>query len=99
MARRKNTDEDEDDIIGDIPESNSGSVTTAELRAFIERWEALQVDKEEIAKEQRDVMAEAKGRGYDTKVLRAIIAERKKDPESVEEFQSVLELYKSALGM
>lgn len=74
-------------------------VTARELRAFIERFERLQIEKTEIADQQKQVMAEAKSRGYDTKTLRKIIALRKQDPQQIAEEEAVLELYKEALGM
>lgn len=75
------------------------SVTGAELRQFVERYERLEAEKKDIADAQAEVMAEARGRGYDTKVLRKIIAERKRDANDLAEEQAVLEMYKSALGM
>ena len=74
-------------------------VTGEELRQFIERFEHLEVEKKDIADQQKEVMAEAKGRGYDTKVLRKIIALRKRAPDAIAEEEAVLELYKAALGM
>lgn len=73
-------------------------VTSDELRQFIERVEALNVEKAEIADQIKEVYAEAKGRGYDTAVLRHIVGRRKKKPDSIAEFEAVLELYLSALG-
>ena len=70
-----------------------------ELRGFIERWEALEADKKAIAEDQKEIMAEAKGRGYDTKVMRRVIAERKRDAGEIAEEEAVLELYRAALGM
>ncbi|MCF6272482.1 MAG: DUF2312 domain-containing protein [Rhodobacteraceae bacterium] len=74
-------------------------VTSSELRAFVERYERLEIEKKDIADHQKEVMAEAKSRGYDTKVLRKVIALRKKDPQEISEEEAVLELYKDALGM
>ena len=74
------------------------NVTSDELRQFIERVEALNVEKAEIADQIKEVYAEAKGRGYDTVVLRHIVGRRKKKPDSIAEFEAVLELYLSALG-
>ncbi len=74
-------------------------VTAGELRAFIERYERLDIEKKDIADQQKEVMAEAKARGYDTKVMRKIVALRKKDPQEISEEEAVLELYKEALGM
>ena len=74
-------------------------VATAELRAFVERYERLEAEKKDVADQQKEVMAEAKGRGYDTKVLRKIIGLRKRDPQDISEEEAVLEMYKEALGM
>ncbi len=75
------------------------AVTADELRQFIERFEQLESEKKNVVEQQKDLMAEAKGRGYDTAVMRQIIALRKKKPDEVAENEAVLELYKSALGM
>ena len=74
-------------------------VTAGELRAFVERFERLDAEKKELADQQKEVMAEAKSRGYDTKALRKLVALRKMDPQEVSEAEAVLELYKEALGM
>lgn len=74
-------------------------VTAEELRQFIERWEQLEAEKKDLAEEQKELMAEAKGRGYDTAVMRKIIALRRRDINDVAEEQAVLEMYAQALGM
>lgn len=75
------------------------NVTADELRQFIERVEHLEAEKRDIADQIKEVMAEAKGRGYDTKVLRKIIGLRKRDKDDVAEEEAILDLYKQALGM
>ena len=75
------------------------AVTADELRQFIERFEQLESEKSDISEQQKELMAEAKGRGYDTAVMRQVIALRKKKPDQVAEQEAVLELYKAALGM
>jgi uncharacterized protein (UPF0335 family) len=75
------------------------SVAADELRQFIERYEHLEAEKKDIADQQKEVMAEAKGRGYDTKVIRKVIAMRKRDKDDLAEEEAVLEMYKAALGM
>ncbi|MCB2135450.1 MAG: DUF2312 domain-containing protein [Rhodobacteraceae bacterium] len=75
------------------------NVTADELRQFIERYEHLEAEKKDIADQQKEVMAEAKGRGYDTKVIRKVIALRKRDKDDLAEEEAVLEMYKAALGM
>ena len=74
-------------------------VTAEELRQFIERFERLEAEKRDIADQQKEVMAEAKGRGYDTKIMRKVIALRKREPDDIAEEEAVLDMYKSALGM
>jgi uncharacterized protein (UPF0335 family) len=81
------------------PKPDSYRVTADELRQFIERWERLEAEKRDIADQQKEVMAEAKGRGYDTKVMRKVIALRKREPDDIAEEEAVLEMYKQALGM
>jgi len=75
------------------------TVAAAELRQLVERIERLEEEKATIQNDIKEVMAEAKGRGYDTKALRAIIRLRKKDPNEIQEEEAVLDLYKNALGM
>ncbi|WP_370401171.1 DUF2312 domain-containing protein [Sulfitobacter sp. JB4-11] len=74
-------------------------VTANELRQFVERIERLDAEKRDLADQQKEVMAEAKARGYDTKVLRKVIALRKREPDDIAEEEAVLEMYKEALGM
>jgi len=72
--------------------------TTADrLRSFIQRVERLEEDKKGIADDIKEVYGEAKGEGFDVKVLRKVIALRKKDPEEVAEEEELLELYMSAI--
>jgi uncharacterized protein (UPF0335 family) len=75
------------------------AVTADELRQFVERIEQLDAEKRDIAEQRKEVMAEAKGRGYDTAVIRALVTLRRKKPDEVAEFEAVLELYRTALGM
>ena len=75
------------------------AVTADELRQFIERYEQLDSEKKDVAEQQKELMAEAKGRGYDTKVMRKVIAMRKRKPDELAEEEAVLEIYKAALGM
>lgn len=82
---------------------NSGDTTetvaAAELRQFIERVERLEEEKRAIQADIKDVMGEAKGRGYDTKAIRTIISLRKKDVNERIEEETILETYMAALGM
>lgn len=74
-------------------------ISAGELRQFVERYERLEAEKKDIADQQKEVMAEAKGRGYDTKAMRKLIAMRKREPHEIAEEEAVLEVYKEALGM
>lgn len=82
---------------GDKP--SSYRVTADDLRQFIERFERLEAEKKDIADQQKEVMAEAKARGYDTKVMRKVIALRKREPDDIAEEHAVLDMYAQALGM
>lgn len=75
------------------------AVTADELRQFIERAEQLEAEKKDIAEQEKELFAEAKGRGYDTKVMRKIIAYRKRKPDEIAEEEAVMEMYKAALGL
>jgi uncharacterized protein (UPF0335 family) len=74
-------------------------VTASELRQFVERYERLEAERRDLADQMKEVMAEARARGYDVKVLKKLIAMRKREPAEVSEEEAILELYKSALGM
>lgn len=75
------------------------NVTADELRQFIERYEQLEAEKKDVTEQQKELMSEAKGRGYDTKVMRKIVALRKRKPDEIAEEEAVTEMYKAALGM
>lgn len=70
-----------------------------QLRAFIERIERLEEEKKAIADDVKEVYAEAKGSGFDTKVMRQIIRIRKQDRNERAEQEAILDLYLHALGM
>ncbi len=78
---------------------NSQTVAAGQLRAFIERIERLEEEKKTIADDIKEVFAEAKGTGFDTKAVRTIIRLRKKDQAERQEEEAILDLYKAALGM
>ena len=75
------------------------NVTADELRQFVERFEQLEAEKKDVTEQQKELMAEAKGRGYDTKVLKKVISLRKRKPDDIAEEEAILEVYKQALGM
>jgi len=76
-----------------------GAVAADELRLLIERAERLEEEKKGITDDIKDVMAEAKGRGYEPKAIRKILSIRKKKKEEYQEEEAILEVYLSALGM
>ena len=78
---------------------SSYRVTGDELRKFIERIERLDAEKKDLIEQQKEVMSEAKGRGYDTRVIRKLIGMRKRDQADVAEEEAILDMYKQALGM
>ena len=77
---------------------DNSSVAADQLKAIIERIERLEEEKAGLASDIKDVYAEAKGNGFDTKVLRRIISLRKKDYDERQEEEAILELYLQALG-
>jgi uncharacterized protein (UPF0335 family) len=75
------------------------SIAREQLRAYVERIERLEEEKKGIADDIRDVYAEAKGNGYDVTAMRQIIKLRKQEAHERHEQESILDLYKHALGM
>ncbi|WP_298427255.1 DUF2312 domain-containing protein [Rhodoblastus sp.] len=68
------------------------------LKSFIERIERLEEEKKAIAEDIKDVYAEAKGNGYDIKIMRKVVSIRKQDAAKRREEEEILDLYLSALG-
>ena len=77
----------------------SGEISSERLRSFIKRIEKLEEDKAAVGEDLKEVYGEAKGTGFDVKIIRQIIRIRKVELEKRREFDELLELYKSALGM
>ncbi|MBP7001777.1 DUF2312 domain-containing protein [Amaricoccus sp.] len=88
-----------EDIVEDEGATVQYKVTAAELRQLVERIERLEAEKKAIAEQAKEVLAEARGRGYDVKVLKKLIALRKREPQDVSEEEAILQLYREALGM
>lgn len=79
---------------------NSGGIVAADhLRAFVERVERLEEEKSALAADIREIYAEAKANGFDTKIVRQVVKLRKMDANEREEQRAVLELYLDALGL
>ena len=75
------------------------AVGADELKLIVENLEQINLEKDQVNEAFKGVLTDAKNRGYDTKVIRRLIAIRKRDKDAVAEEDSILELYKSALGM
>jgi uncharacterized protein (UPF0335 family) len=78
---------------------NSGGVSSDQLRSYIERIERLGEEKAALAADIREVFAEAKGNGFDVKIMRQAIRLRKLDKDDRDEQEALLDLYMRALGM
>ncbi|HEY9058600.1 MAG TPA: DUF2312 domain-containing protein [Aurantimonas sp.] len=79
--------------------SDVNGVAQDQLRSFVERIERLEEEKKTISDDIKDVYAEAKGNGFDTKVLRRVVSLRKQDQNERQEQEAILDLYLQALGM
>ncbi len=75
------------------------SVSAGQLRAFVERIERLEEEKKAIAEQIKEVYAEAKANGFDSRTMRKVVTLRKKPAEERQEEEALLDLYLSALGM
>ena len=82
-----------------MDEESAQTVAAGQLRSIIERIEKLEEEKKTLSDDIKDVYAEAKGTGFDTKAIRTIIKQRKQDQAERQEEESILDLYKAALGM
>ena len=76
-----------------------GGIAGERLKSFIERIERLEEEKKALAADVKEVYAEAKGVGFDTKIMRQIIKIRKLDKDELDEQETLLDVYKRALGM
>lgn len=81
------------------PDPEVGGIAVDRLRSIIERIERLEEERKALANDIKDIFAEAKSAGFDVKVVRQLISLRKKEPAEVEEQETLLDLYKRALGM
>ena len=91
MSKRPSKAED------DSPET--GGIAADRLRSIIERIERLEEERKALGSDIKDVYSEAKSAGFDVKVIRQIISIRKREPSEVEEQESILDVYRRALGM
>lgn len=83
------------------PGHNSGAspIVAGKLKSFIERIERLEAEKAELAADVKEVYGEAKGEGYDTKIMRRMVRLRKLDKQQIAEQAELMEMYARALGM
>ncbi|WP_424814059.1 DUF2312 domain-containing protein [Roseococcus sp. YIM B11640] len=81
------------------PDSDVGGIAADRLRSIIERVERLEEERKALADDIKDIFAEAKSAGFEVKVIRQIIRIRKQEPAEVEEQETLLDLYRRALGM
>lgn len=77
----------------------SGTVAAEKLRGYVDRIERLEEERKALGGDIRDIYAEAKGNGFDVKVMRQLIRIRKQEPAVVEEQETLLDVYRRALGM
>ncbi len=83
-------------LVADI---GHNGIAADQLKSVVERIETLEGQKKDLSEDIKEVYAEAKGNGFDNKVLRSLIGLRKKDANEREEFKALLELYEEAMGM
>lgn len=76
---------------------DTGGIAAAKLRSFVERIERLETEKADLGADIREVYAEAKGNGFDTKIMRQVIKLRKMEEDARKEMDEVLDLYRKAL--
>lgn len=83
----------------DDPPGAPGGIAADRLRSIVERIERLDEERKSLAGDIKDIYAEAKSAGFDCPAIRALIRERRKEPAEVEEQQTLLDIYRRALGM
>ena len=88
-----------DDAPADTSDSSVGGIAADRLRSIIERVERLEEERKALGSDIKDIFAEAKSAGFDIKVIRQIIRIRKQEPADVEEQETLLDIYRRALGM
>ena len=83
----------------DIDSPETGGIAADRLRSLIERIERLEEERKALGSDIKDIYSEAKSAGFDVKVIRQLISIRKQEPADVEEQESLLDVYRRALGM
>lgn len=74
------------------------NVTAGELKQFYERYNQLEAEKKDVSEQQKELIAEMKGRGFDTKVFKMVVAHMKRNPDEIAETESIKDMYLAALG-
>ncbi|MFT9016444.1 MAG: DUF2312 domain-containing protein [Acetobacter sp.] len=92
------TTEDEFDGQND-PDRAVGGISADRLRSIVERVERLEEERKNLSSDIKDIFSEAKSAGFDVKIIRQLIRIRKQDPSEVEEQETLLNVYRRALGM
>lgn len=80
------------------PDTNVGGIAAERLRSLVERIERLEEERRALGGDIKDIYSEAKSAGFDVKVMRQLIRQRRQEPAEVEEQESLLDLYRRALG-
>lgn len=82
-----------------MADGTSSTIAAGKLKSFVERIERLEAEKAELAEDIREVYSEAKGNGFDPKIMRAVVRLRKMEPAARNELDELIDLYRKALGM
>jgi uncharacterized protein (UPF0335 family) len=85
--------------LAERPKTETGGIAADRLRSLVERIERLEEERKALANDIKDIYAEAKSAGFDVKVLRQLIRLRRQEPADIEEQESLLDVYRRALGM
>lgn len=84
--------------VGEGHNSATGGVAVERLQSFLSRWERLEEEVKALRNDQKEIMGEAKGEGFDPKILRHIIRIRATDPKELQEQENLIDTYRRALG-
>ncbi len=100
-VKNADTDDSDTDTLDNLGKDDpkTGGIAGERLRSIIERIERLEEERKALASDIKDIYSEAKSAGFDVKVVRQIIRIRKQEPAEVEEQETLLDLYRRALGM
>jgi uncharacterized protein (UPF0335 family) len=85
--------------LAERPKTETGGIAADRLRSLVERIERLEEERKALGSDIKDIYAEAKSAGFDVKVLRQLIRIRRREPAEIEEQESLLDIYRHALGM